>query len=99
MKITVAEYGGLAAGTSRQPQVVNAELLPYPAREELAGLVAAAKRTEAPEVGPGMARDAMSYTITVEHGGQPTVLRQSDGNLSAEFAALLKWLRRHATKQ
>jgi hypothetical protein len=99
MKVTVAEYGGLAAGTSRQPQVVNAESLPHPAREELAGLVAAAQGAMAPEVGPGMARDAMSYTITVEAGGQPTVLRQSDGNMSAEFAALLKWLKRNATKQ
>jgi len=62
----------------------------------LARLVAAAKTAPAAEEGgPGRARDAMSYSITVEDGDRPTVLRQSDTTMSPAFAALLDWLERH----
>jgi hypothetical protein len=70
--------------------------LPPPVGEELARLLEAAKATsEVPDAGPGRARDAMSYTITVEDRNHQTVLRRSDSNMSSEFAALLTWLERH----
>jgi hypothetical protein len=96
MKVTLTKHGGLAAGIRRRPRVVDADTLPAPAAGELSRLVAAAKAGPSPETsGPGRARDAMGYTITVEDGGQPTVLRQSDATMSPEFAALLEWIERH----
>ena len=37
----------------------------------------------------------MSYTITIQDQGRETVLSQSDTTMSADFAKLLAWLRRH----
>ena|SRR5258708_5880862 len=99
MKVTLQEYGGLAAGMRRVPHAVDAEALAKPAAEELARLVAAAKAAPVADEGPGQVRDAAGYTITVEDGGQPAVLEQSDGNMSPAFAALLNWLRRTAGKK
>ena len=36
----------------------------------------------------------MSHTITIEDGGAPVELRQSDA-MSPEFEALLNWLTNH----
>ncbi len=97
MKVTLAEHGGLAAGVRRLPRVVEADALPKAAAAELTRLVADAKAASGVQQdGPGRARDAMSYTITIEDGGGPTVLRQSDMTMSPAFAALLTWLKRHA---
>lgn len=96
MKVTLAQHGGLAAGIRRQPQVLDAHALPTEAAGELAKLVAAARAVPRPqENGPGRTRDAMSYTITVEDNGEPTLLRGSDTNMSPAFAALLDWLQRY----
>jgi hypothetical protein len=95
MKITLAKHGGLAAGIRQLPRVVNSSALPEKAVAELAGLIAAAK-AEPPPVDdkPGRARDAMSYTITVEEAetGEPIVLRESDAGMTSSFAALLDWI-------
>src|SRR4051794_12853461 len=95
MKVTLAKHGGQAAGMRRPPRGVDSDTLPKPVAGELARLVAVAKSVPAAETGgPGRARDAMGYTITVEDGGRTTVLRQSDTAMSPEFAALLQWLER-----
>jgi hypothetical protein len=100
MKVTLAKHGGLAATIRRPPLVVDADTLPKPAADELARLVAAAKTAPAAEeVAPGHARDAMSYTITVEDGSSPTLLKQSDTTMSREFAALIKWLEQCPTRK
>ncbi|MET9960005.1 protealysin inhibitor emfourin [Streptomyces sp. NPDC006326] len=93
MKVTLATHGGLAGAINLRlpPKVLDTEALPENAAAELAQLVAAAVPT--PEADrPGRARDAMSYTITVEDGGRLTVLKQSDADMSPAFAALLTWL-------
>ena len=36
--------------------------------------------------------DAMSYTITVRDGSQAAVLKESDADMTDEFAALLDWV-------
>lgn len=101
MKVTLATHGGLAAAINlgRPPRVVDTDNLPEPAAEELAQLVAAARAAEpadAPaEPGPGRARDAMSYTITVEDDGHQLVLTASDTTMSRELSALLSWLEQH----
>jgi hypothetical protein len=95
MRVTLTKHGGLAAGIRRPPRVVEADALTPEAAEKLARLVASAKAApSAGGSGPGRARDAMGYTISVEDGGQSTLLRQSDANMSPAFAALLEWLER-----
>jgi len=98
MKVTLEQHGGHLAGMRRPALVVRTDTLPPDAAGELTGLVAAAKAAApAPAQGrAGPAPDAMSYTITVENGGQPVLLRQSDTDMSQAFAALLDWIRRHA---
>jgi hypothetical protein len=97
MKVTLATHGGFAAGIRQPARSVDASTLAAPAAQELTRLIAAA--TSAPESsaeGPGRARDAMSYTITVEgESGEPTTLRGSDTNMAPAFAALLQWLSQH----
>jgi hypothetical protein len=98
MKVTLATHGGLAAGIRRQPHIVDSVALPEPSAQELGRLVAALKATPAvEEETPGRARDAMSYTITIEeNGGEPLVLRQSDITMSSAFSALLQWIESHS---
>jgi hypothetical protein len=101
MRVTLATHGGQAAAINLRlpPRAVDAEALPADAARELAGLVAAAKAAPPDDVRqPGSARDAMSYTITVDDGGQSIDLTQSDTNMSPAFAALLSWLERRLPK-
>jgi len=102
MKISLAKHGGLAAGMllGRPPQVLDAGTLSPEAAAELERLIAAASASPMVESGrPGQARDAMSYTITIEDDGRQTVLRQSDTNMSPAFACLRAWLERHLKGQ
>lgn len=101
MKVTSTTHGGQAAGIRLHlpPRVLDAATLPKAKADELARLVAAAKAAPAAkETSPGSARDAMSYTITVEDGGSPITLRQSDTTMSPSFDALLRWIETHAGK-
>ncbi|MFF1556215.1 protealysin inhibitor emfourin [Streptomyces sp. NPDC058279] len=101
MKVTLATHGGLAAASRLRvpPKVLDTDSLPEREAAELAELVAAAAGP-APEADrPGRAMDAMSYTITVEDGGGPTVLKQSDTAMTPAFAALLTWLEIHFEQQ
>ncbi|MEU2389479.1 protealysin inhibitor emfourin [Streptomyces sp. NPDC007369] len=100
MKVTLTERGGLAAtiNLAVPPEVLDTDDLPDDAAAELARLVAAATPTPTVDQ-PGRARDAMSYTITVDDGGRSTVLKQSDAAMSPAFAALLAWLRNHFAQQ
>ncbi|MEU6666013.1 protealysin inhibitor emfourin [Streptomyces sp. NPDC046727] len=105
MKVTLARHGGLAAAIrlSLPPDVVDTDALPENDAAELARLVAAALPAAVPGGAgpdrPDPARDAMSYTITVEDDGRSTVLTQSDTAMSPEFAALLSWLEQHLGQQ
>jgi hypothetical protein len=93
MKVTLTTHGGLAAGMRRPSRIVDSSALPEPAAAELARLVAAVKAAPAvKEDRSERARDAMTYTITVEEDGHSVVLRQSDTAISPAFAALLTWL-------
>jgi hypothetical protein len=99
MKVTLAKHGGQAAALNlgRPPRMVDADTLSPAAAGELARLVAAAKAAPvAQEQKPNRGGDVMSYTITVEDGERPTVLKQSDTGMSAAFDALRSWLERHS---
>ncbi|MGY3618053.1 protealysin inhibitor emfourin [Bradyrhizobium sp. USDA 10063] len=97
MKVTLVQRGGLAAGINlqRPPQVVDAATLDGPSAAELKALADAAIAAPTGAIASGKARDEMSYVITIEDQGRETVLSQSDTTMSAEFAKLLAWLRRH----
>ncbi|KOV99424.1 hypothetical protein ADK65_18095 [Streptomyces sp. NRRL B-1140] len=90
------EYGGLAAviDSRRRPKVLDTDALPENAAAELDQLVAAAVSMPMAD-DDGRARDAMSYTITIEDGDRVTALEQSDGAMSPAFASLLTWLRKY----
>ena len=97
MKVTLEQHGGHLAGMRRPALVVRTDALTPDAARELTELVAAARSAPPPAPGgAGPAPDAMGYSITVEDGGQPALLRQSDTGMSRAFAALLDWIRRHA---
>ncbi|MET7682329.1 protealysin inhibitor emfourin [Streptomyces sp. NPDC005423] len=100
MKVTWETYGGQAAAVrlGLPPQSLNSDALPEDSAEELDRLVAAAV-PEAEEKRPSRARDAMSYTITVEDGGRSTAVTRSDATMTPAFAALLSWLEQHAAQQ
>lgn len=93
MKITLREHGGLAAAIRRPPRVIDTATLPADQAAAVAKLAAAAGSGPA---GPGAARDAMSYEITIEDGGRQSVLRGSDGSMPAPLAELVAALRRIA---
>ncbi|KPI20628.1 hypothetical protein OV450_0094 [Actinobacteria bacterium OV450] len=100
MKVTLATHGGLAAAANLRlpPKVLDTDTLPENAASELARLVEAAVAAgEADQ--PSRARDAMSYTISVEDGGRSTVLKQSDAAMTPAFAALLTRLREYLEQQ
>ncbi|WP_327696073.1 protealysin inhibitor emfourin [Streptomyces sp. NBC_00459] len=98
MRVTLAKHGGQAAAIQRRlpPKELDSDALSANDAAELARLVAAAAVPAAEVDRSGRARDAMSYTITVEEGGRSTtVLTQSDTTMSPGFAALLRWLETH----
>ncbi|GGP54756.1 protealysin inhibitor emfourin [Streptomyces melanogenes] len=98
--MTLETHGGQAAAINLRlpPKVLDTDTLPEDASAELARLVAGAVPEPAAER-PDRARDAMSYTITVEDGGRSTVLTQSDTTMSPAFASLLSWLENHFAQQ
>jgi hypothetical protein len=98
MKVTLSKYGGLAAGIRRTPLVIESSTLSKQAVAELEQLVAAVKAAPSvKEERPGRARDAMTYTITLEEdGGERFVISQSDTAMSPSFATLVEWLERHS---
>jgi hypothetical protein len=96
MKITLIKHGGFAAGMFRPPSIVESSTLSVSDATELSRLVMAVKMAPI-ERGeePGQARDAMSYTMTIEEdGAETTVITQSDINMSPAFADLIQWIDR-----
>jgi hypothetical protein len=96
MKITLTKHGGFAAGMFRPPSIVESSTLSATDAAELSRLVMAVKMAPI-ERGeePGKARDAMSYTMTIEEdGAETTVITQSDINMSPAFADLMQWIDR-----
>lgn len=95
MKVTLEKHGGMAAIRHPPVTIDAAELNEYE-RSELEQLIHQVQR-EAPrsQASPDRMRDAMSYRISVDEGGQTADYRQSDINMSEAFARLMDWLQRH----
>jgi hypothetical protein len=99
MKVSLATHGGQIASINLRhpPRVVDSSSLPAREAEELARLVAATKTSPpARDVSPGLARDAMSYTITIQDGDSTATLKQSDMTASPAFIALRDWIKAHS---
>jgi len=99
MRVALATHGGQAAALNLRlpPRVLDTDGLPPEAATELRRLVAAAGAATDGTSRPGSARDAMSYTITVDDGARSTTLTGSDTAMSPAFGALLSWIERHTT--
>jgi hypothetical protein len=97
MKLTLARFGGFAAGIKRPSKIVDSARLPETAARELARLVEAAKASQASSAsaGPGASRDAMTTRITIDDASDTLVLSASDGQFPPAFAALRDWLEIH----
>ncbi|WP_329312323.1 hypothetical protein OG723_01875 [Streptomyces sp. NBC_01278] len=98
MRVTLESYGGLAAVIRRRPEVLDTAAMPENAAAELTQLVAAAIAMPV-EDQADRARDAMTYTITVEDHDRATVLEQSDATMSPAFATLLTSLKEHLAQR
>jgi len=93
MKIGLVEHGGLAA-LAGPAKVLDTAALSGTEAEELKRLVDAAAAAAPKGVGTGKAYDGTSYTVTVDDGAAPRVLKQSDAAMSPEFAAMLDWIKK-----
>lgn len=91
MRVTLATHGGQAAAITLRlpPRELDTGGLSPEEAGELRDLVAAACAAGGSGGPDGAARDAMSYTITVE-------LTAGDTAMSPAFAALLSWIERHS---
>ncbi|GIF04783.1 protealysin inhibitor emfourin [Actinoplanes siamensis] len=97
MRLSLATRGGMAAPIARRlpPQVLDTDRLPDDAVRELRRLVAAASADPGGAHPAPPARDAMTYTITVDDGPRSATLVSSDTSMSPAFAALLDHVQRH----
>jgi len=97
MRVSLATHGGQAAAINLRlpPRVLDADSLPPETARELRRLVAAASAESGGTRRAGPARDAMSYTITVDDGARSATLTGSDTAMSPAFGALLSWIERH----
>jgi hypothetical protein len=101
MRVSLATHGGQMAAINmrRPPEVVDTADLSEVASQELARLVRAARA--APPIArsdPALARDAMSYTITIDDGSTPIVLVQTDVKMNPSFRALRDWIKSNTRK-
>ncbi|GLW31217.1 protealysin inhibitor emfourin [Actinoplanes regularis] len=97
MRVSLATHGGLAAPIIRRlpPRVLDTDQLPGDAARELRRLVAAAAADPGAARPAPHARDAMTYTITVDDSPDSTTLTGSDTGMSPAFGALLTWIESH----
>jgi hypothetical protein len=97
VRVTLKKHGGLAPVVAGPPCVVDSSQLPEAAAAELKTLTALAQRDVVTDVeSPGRARDAMSYTLSIEEDGAETVIRQSDLTMTSRFARLINWIESHS---
>ncbi len=101
MIVSLSKHGGLAAGIRlRQPPLkVDAEALPPEAARDLAEMVDAAAKADAPPAPSEPHPDSMSYTITVERDGTTLTLKARNSAMSPPFRELRDWIERHGRRE
>jgi hypothetical protein len=93
MKIQFQQSGGVA-GISRPAVTVDTTSLPPDEAKQWHDLVAAADFFSLPSVTPpGPHRDAFSYRITVEDGGQQHSVQTTSGMAASSLNPLIERLR------
>jgi hypothetical protein len=87
MRLTLQVHGGIVAIQRKPVSLDTAALQPAEANaiESLVRTLVASPAVAAGEPLP----DAMSYTLTVEDGGNKSVVKQRDGGITADFSRLL----------
>jgi hypothetical protein len=102
MRVEFTTEGGIAAfpGLSR-PAVIDSADLPAGDAAQLEQLIDSARFFERPEMSrtlPKGAADYRQYTITIIDGRRHHSIRLTDPVEDEDLAALLAFLRRHATR-
>lgn len=99
MKITLREYGGLAAAMRLGGKVratVEDGTLPAPLRAELLRLVAAAKAAISVAAARPKGADRMSHAVVIEEDGQVLELPVPEPGSASAVNELRQWLVRNA---
>jgi hypothetical protein len=97
VKATLREFGGPIDPTGQRARVVDTGAMSKVTADEFARLVAEAKaHPPGPDTTAGRGRDMMTYSITIEEGGQTQVLKQSDATRTQAFIELQDWIKRNA---
>jgi hypothetical protein len=99
MRVSLTTRGGLAAPIVRRlpPRVLDTDQLPDADARELRRLVAAATADPGGAHPAPAARDAVTYTITVDDDSRSTTLTSADTSMSRAFGDLLTWVERHTS--
>ena len=91
MKITLHQFGGLAATLRRPPLVVDSSHLDSTDAGRLSRLVERARGEGSTRCDAGP--DQVSYRMTIEDGGPATALARHDGDMTPSYDALLRFVR------
>ena len=91
MKITLYQFGGLAAGMRRPPLVLESAKLAPDEATHLARLVDAARTTTASGAAPGP--DQMSYRLAIDAASGAMEVAAHDGAMTPSFEALMRFVR------
>lgn len=97
MKITLTEKGGFAPGVQRRPITMDLSSLSAEEADELKSMIATVRRTGPLHEEIDQGRDSMAYSLIIKDGASTTEIRQSDTNMTPEFAGLMQWLDEHRT--
>jgi len=89
MRLTLKVHGGFAAAMRREPAVMDTASLDPQHADRIAHLVRAIVASPTASAPAEPMPDAMSYTLVVEQDGKTDVVKQRDGDLTAEFGQLL----------
>lgn len=93
MRIDLQTHGGVAGGIRLPASSLDLTSLSEDLVKKTTRLVEAATRAH-PHIQPsGVRPDEISYTITIEDGGNVTRLSEDEMSMTPEFAELLEWLK------
>jgi hypothetical protein len=99
VKATLREFGGPIDPAGQRARVADTDSMSREMADELARLVAQAKaHPPGPDTTAGRGRDMMTYSITIEEGGQTLVLKQSDATRTQAFVELQDWIKQNAAR-
>ncbi len=93
MKVTLSTSGGFAATIRSKDRVVDTDRLGEAEADRLRSLAGQVANAPKPRGNPN-ARDARTYELTIaDDNGATTTVEQTDGEMTPEFADLMRIVR------